>query len=82
MWNAGNFTLPTEPIRQEYVIKEHTIKCRCGFHDGYDRDCFEAAQYSIDSTPVCAKHLHIRMRAITMLILKSPDRYVLVYNIK
>ena len=83
MWGMGSdSSSQTTKPHQEYTIKEVSIKCRCGFHDGYDRDCFDSAVYSLDATPMCAKHLHIRMRAITMLALQSPGGITLSYNIK
>jgi hypothetical protein len=73
---------PPAPITQEYTIKEADHNSVCGFHDGYDRDCFEKAVFNLDLVPMCLKHLHVRMRHITLLTLKSKDRFVLTYRIR
>jgi len=84
MWGQQNDDYSAKKqVVQEYTITKVTpFKGRCGFHDGYDKDCFETAIYSLDSMAVCNKHLHIRMRAITYLALESKDEIVLRYTFK
>ena len=82
MWSGSEYSTPKEPKKQEYSITELGLKCKCNFHDGYDRDCFDIAVYSLDSTPMCLKHLHVRMRHLTIIALNSEDDIVLSYTFK
>jgi len=77
MWGTGYTRTMVE-----YTIKELSITCKCYFHDGMEKSCFERAIYSLDVIPLCQKHLHIRMRAITWAALASGNGSDITYKIK
>ena len=85
MWGfaaAGKQEDESETPIQEYGITPLDFKTRCLFKDGYERSCLDNATYSLDVIPMCERHLHIRMRALMSLTLKTGKKVIISYKVR